>query len=371
MRLKIVADNSIPFLKGIAEPEADVVYLDAGSFNAAAVRDADALIIRSIDKCTPTLLEGSSVKLITTATIGYDHIDTAFCEHAGITWKNAPGCNAESVAEYLLSSLITIALRNKEPLAGKTIGIVGVGHVGKNVERLCRAFDMKVLLNDPPRAEEEGDEGFVSLDTVAEQSDIITFHVPLTREGKYPTYHLANDLFFSKCCHRPWFINSCRGAVNDTDALLRAHKDGFIGEMLIDCWENEPHIRPELLHEAAIATPHIAGFSADGKANGTRISLEHIQDFFHVKFSRLKEVVPPEPLHPTIDLVQFKTYRIENAICTAFSPLESDKLLRETPEQFEYFRSHYPHPREFAAYTIAGGTIAERVMLGKLGFRMS
>ena len=184
MRLKIVADNSIPFLKGIAEPEADVVYLDAGSFNAAAVRDADALIIRSIDKCTPTLLEGSSVKLITTATIGYDHIDTAFCEHAGITWKNAPGCNAESVAEYLLSSLITIARRKKEPLAGTTIGIVGVGHVGKNVARLCRAFDMKVLLNDPPRSEEEGDEGFVSLDTVAEQSDIITFHVPLTRETR-------------------------------------------------------------------------------------------------------------------------------------------------------------------------------------------
>ena len=155
--MKIVADNTIPFLKGIAEPFAEVVYLDARAFTPEVVRDADALIVRSVDKCTRELLAGSRVRLITTATIGFDHIDTRYCEEAGITWRNAPGCNAASVAQYVLVALIAIALRRGEPLAGKTIGVVGVGHVGSIVARYAEAWGMRVLLNDPPRAQVEGD----------------------------------------------------------------------------------------------------------------------------------------------------------------------------------------------------------------------
>ena len=176
--MKIIADNTIPYLRGIAEPFAEITYIAPEEFTREIIREADALIIRSIDKCTREVLEGSRVKLITTATIGFDHIDTRYCDEAGITWANAPGCNAGSVAQYVFTSLLTLSIRKGISLKGKTLGIVGVGHVGKAVEKLCKAYGMHILRNDPPREEKEGPEGFVSLQTIARESDIITFHVP-------------------------------------------------------------------------------------------------------------------------------------------------------------------------------------------------
>ena len=367
--MKIVTDNTVPYLKGIAESIAEVKYLNSKEFTPTAIQDADALIVRSIDKCTRELLEGSRVRLITTATIGFDHIDTKYCDKAGITWKNAPGCNAISVAQYVLASLITIALRRKETLQGKTIGIVGVGHVGKELEKLCTAYGLHVLRNDPPRAEAEGNEGFVSLDTIAEESDIITFHTPLTKEGRFMTRHLANDDFFNKTRKKPWFVNASRGAVHDTPALLNALRSGKISEAVIDCWENEPAIDHELLSLAALATPHIAGFSADGKANGTRTCLKNIERFFDLKIEKLNEVVPPVPADPVIDLAGVTEYRIEHAILRSFDPFIIDKALRERPDKFEWFRANYNHPREFAAYSVINTTKEERMLLDKLGFQ--
>lgn len=366
--MKIVADNTVPYLKGVAEPIADVTYLTSNEFTPDHIHDADALIVRSIDKCTRGLLEGSRVKLITSATIGFDHIDIRYCEEAGIAWRNSPGCNAVSVAQYLLACLVTTALRKGERLQGKTIGIVGVGHVGKEVEKLCTAYGINVLRNDPPRAEEEGEKGFVSLDTIAERADIITFHTPLTKEGRFATRHLAGKTFFDKLKRKPWFVNASRGPVHDTEALLQARREGKVGELIIDCWENEPHINRELLELAAIATPHIAGFSADGKANGTRMCLENIEAFFHVKMEKIGEVVPPAPEHPVIDLDRFIANRIERAILTSFDPLAVDKALRENPDRFEWFRANYHHPREYKAYTVLHATPEEAALLRNLGF---
>lgn len=368
--MKIVADNTIPYLKGIAESFADVCYLTAGEFSNKAIKDADALIVRSIDKCTRELLEGSKVKLITTATIGFDHIDIQYCDQAGIQWKNAPGCNAVSVAQYVLASLVTISLRKKETLQGKTIGIIGVGHVGKEVEKLCSAFGMQVLRNDPPRAAAEGKEGFVSLDTIAKESDIVTLHTPLTKEGPFATYHLANTHFFQTLERKPWFINASRGAVHDTNALLNAKKEERVSELIIDCWENEPNIHLDLLKETAIATPHIAGFSADGKANGTRMCLENIGNFFHVGIKNIRKVIPPAPLNPIIDLNLFENYRIEQAILTSFNPGNIDNSLRQMPEKFENFRMNYQHPREYNAYSIKNATSEEAAFLNNLGFNI-
>ncbi|MDD2953944.1 MAG: 4-phosphoerythronate dehydrogenase PdxB [Parabacteroides sp.] len=369
--MKIIADNTVPYLKGILEPIADVRYLNSNEFTPTNIQEADALIVRSIDKCTRELLEGSRVRLITTATIGYDHIDTHYCDEAGITWKNAPGCNAASVGQYVLSSLLSVALRKGEALRGKTIGIVGVGHVGSIVERLCEAMGMRVLRNDPPRAEKEGQEGFVPLDTIAREADIITLHVPLTKEGRFATYHLADDAFFDKLARKPWLINSCRGAVHDTRALLQAKREGKISELIIDCWENEPHIDPDLFALATIATPHIAGFSADGKANGTRMCLEQIERFFDIKIEKIKEVIPPTPANPQIDLNAFGEERIEKAILRSFNPEEIDSRLRATPDRFEWFRAHYDHPREFHAYQIIHATPQEQSILSELGFNLS
>lgn len=368
--MKIVADNTVPYLKGIAEPIADVTYLTSKEFTPEKIHNADALIVRSIDKCTRELLEGSQVKLITSATIGFDHIDTQYCEEAGITWKNSPGCNAVSVAQYILAGLIILSLVRKEKLQGKTIGIIGVGHVGKEVQKLCTAFGLNVLLNDPPRAEIEGQKEFVSLDTIAEQADIITFHTPLTKTGRYATFHLAGKDFFSKLKKNPWFINASRGAVHDTEALLQAYQTGKISEMIIDCWENEPTINLELLSHTTIATPHIAGFSADGKANGTRMCLEHIESFFHLRFDKIKNVVPPALESPIIDLDKFTENRIEQAVLKSFNPLYVDKMLRENPNKFEWYRNNYQHPREFSAYTIIHATMEEAQVLQQLGFNV-
>lgn len=368
--MKIVADNTVPYLKGIAEPIADVTYLTSKEFTPEKIHNADALIVRSIDKCTRELLEGSQVKLITSATIGFDHIDTQYCEEAGITWKNSPGCNAVSVAQYILAGLIILSLVRKEKLQGKTIGIIGVGHVGKEVQKLCTAFGLNVLLNDPPRAEIEGQKEFVSLDTIAEQADIITFHTPLTKTGRYATFHLAGKDFFSKLKKNPWFINASRGAVHDTEALLQAYQTGKISEMIIDCWENEPTINLEFLSHTTIATPHIAGFSADGKANGTRMCLEHIESFFHLRFDKIKNVVPPALESPIIDLDKFTENRIEQAVLKSFNPLYVDKMLRENPNKFEWYRNNYQHPREFSAYTIIHATMEEAQVLQQLGFNV-
>ena len=368
--MKIVADNTVPYLKGIAEPIADVTYLTSKEFTPEQIHNADALIVRSIDKCTRELLEDSQVKLITSATIGFDHIDTQYCEEAGITWKNSPGCNAVSVAQYILAGLIILSLVRKEKLQGKTIGIIGVGHVGKEVQKLCTAFGLNVLLNDPPRAEIEGQKEFVSLDTIAEQADIITFHTPLTKTGRYATFHLAGKYFFSKLKKNPWIINASRGAVHDTEALLQAYQTGKISEMIIDCWENEPTINLELLSHTTIATPHIAGFSADGKANGTRMCLEHIESFFHLRFDKIKNVVPPALENPIIDLDKFTENRIEQAVLKSFNPLYVDKMLRENPTKFEWYRNNYQHPREFSAYTIIHATMEEVQVLQQLGFNV-
>lgn len=368
--MKIVADNTVPYLKGIAEPIADVTYLTSKEFTPEQIHNADALIVRSIDKCTRELLEGSQVKLITSATIGFDHIDTQYCEEAGITWKNSPGCNAVSVAQYILAGLIILSLVRKEKLQGKTIGIIGVGHVGKEVQKLCTAFGLNVLLNDPPRTEIEGQKEFVSLDTIAEQADIITFHTPLTKTGRYATFHLAGKDFFSKLKKNPWFINASRGAVHDTEALLQAYQTGKISEMIIDCWENEPTINLKLLSHTTIATPHIAGFSADGKANGTRMCLEHIESFFHLQFDKIKNVVPPALENPIIDLDKFTENRIEQAVLKSFNPLYVDKMLRENPTKFEWYRNNYQHPREFSAYTIIHATMEEAQVLQQLRFNV-
>jgi erythronate-4-phosphate dehydrogenase len=367
--MKLVIDHTIPYIKGIAEPFAEVRYLDSAQFTSVEIKEADALIVRSIDTCDRALLEGSNVKLITTATIGFDHIDTAYCQEAGITWQNAPGCNAVSVAQYVLASLVRVAMERRESLVGKTVGIVGVGHVGRQVERFCLAYGMQVLRNDPVRAEAAGEDGFVDLQTIAELSDIICFHTPLTRTGAHATHHLANKSFFDSLKRKPWFVNASRGGVHDTQALVEAIQTGAVGATILDCWEGEPNINRELLALTTLATPHIAGFSADGKANGTRACLEAVGRFFGVTVALIDNVQPAAPAQPTIDLRTFPSHGVERAILTAFDPLAIDAALRTSPEAFEYLRNHYDHPREYAAYTILHATEEQQKVLQAVDFR--
>lgn len=344
--MKVIVDNKIPYidnaLKSITH---DIVYADGKDFTPELIKDADALIIRTRTYCSKELLEGSKVKFIATATIGFDHIDIDYCKKAGITWTNAPGCNANSVAQYIESVLILLKLTEGKKLEDLTMGVVGVGNVGSKIVELAQQLGMKVLQNDPPRQDKEANGEFCSLQTIAEQSDIISFHTPLIREGKYKTLHLADATFLASLKRQPYIINTSRGEVIDNAALLNALQSKTIAQAIIDVWEYEPDINLELLKEVMIGTPHIAGYSADGKANATRMSLDSLCRFFNIDAHY--SVEPPQPLFPVI-----KASSYDEAIIKIYDPRLDSMQLKQNPQQFEYLRGNYPLRREKSAYTI-------------------
>ena len=364
----IIADNKIPYLKGVLEPYVRIDYLSPEQITATTVRDADILLIRTRTLCNSDLLDQSRCRYIATATIGYDHIDTLYCRERGIDWVNAPGCNASSVGQYILSALLAWSKHTRKPLRECTIGIVGVGHVGRIVARYCRLLGMRVLLNDPPRQEAEGANAFVSLDEICREADIITFHTPLTREGAHPTFHLGNNRFFEVLGKTPLIINTARGEVIETEALKQALKAKKISAVVLDCWENEPNIDKELLHKAFIATPHIAGYSADGKSTATRMIVEAVGKWIG-KNIPTTGIVPPPPIRETIDLTE-ATNPLQTAVWESYIPFDDDSRLRKSPETFELQRGLYPLRREFPAYRITGASTKDASILKELGFNI-
>lgn len=371
-RIKIIADSKIPYLQGVLEPFAEVAYLLPEQIDAEAVRDADALLIRTRTCCDERLLEGSQVKMIATATIGYDHIDAAYCQAKGISWRSAPGCNASSVGQYIAASLLLLYEQKGEPIEGKTIGIVGLGNVGKTVERICSILGMSVLRCDPPRAAEEIDADFVSLDTIARNADVITFHTPLSHQGEYKTYHLGDKAFFESLSNRPVLINTSRGEVIDQVALEWAYHEGLISDMVIDCWEGEPHIHVQLMNLCFLATPHIAGYSADGKASATRMAVMNIARYFGFDQEiDITGIVPPDPANPDIDVSLLDGDPLTQAVLRSYDPSEDSAKLKESPSSFEMQRGAYPLRREFMAYNLFNTEGAANYLLQQLGFGLA
>ena len=344
--MKVIVDNKIPFIKEAIEKIADeVIYAPGKDFTPVLVKDADALIIRTRTHCNRELLEGSRVRFIATATIGFDHIDTAYCRQAGIVWKNAPGCNSASVAQYLQSTLLLAKLLKGKKLSEMAMGIVGVGNVGSKVAEIARELGIRVLLNDLPREDKEGSTGFTSLQLLAEECDVLTFHVPLYKEGKYKTFHLADQSFFRSLKRAPIIINTSRGEVIETKALLEALENGLISDAVIDVWENEPDINLTLLNKVFIGTPHIAGYSADGKANATRMSLDSLCRHFGIQADY--HIAPPEPENPII-IASTPT----EAYLKMYDPRKDCEALRAHPELFEKLRGDYPLRREKTAFSV-------------------
>lgn len=373
--MKIIVDDKIPYIQGALEPYAEVVYLPGSKTTAEVVRDADAIITRTRTKCNDALLSGSSVKIIATATIGYDHIDTNFCDRAGIKWINAPGCNAKSVEQYIASVLMVMAEKKGMSLAGKTIGVVGVGNVGSKVARLAEILGMRVLLNDPPRARAEGDQGFVGLEKILAESDIITLHVPLNQEGIDATFHMADEKLFESMIRKPLFINSCRGEVVKTSSLKQAILNGQVSGAVVDCWENEPDIDVDLLNLVDLATPHIAGYSRDGKAKGTEMSVQAVSRFLGLESKNWKATTIEKPASSEIliDGTNMSLQQIlSEAILSTYDIREDDARLRESVSTFEKQRGDYPVRREFPAFTVYGkiNQIKAIDKLMKLGFKL-
>ena len=340
--MKIVVDDKIPYILEKLELLADeVVALRGSEIGADDVKDADALVVRTRTRCDETLLKNSRVEFVATATIGFDHIDTAYLERAGIQWANCPGCNADSVAQYVECSLLLLGLEKGLSLQHSTIGIVGCGNVGSRVKTVAERLGMRVLVCDPPLEQKETNSqqpianSYVSLDVIERESDIITFHVPLTRDGEYATVNMADIAFFHRLSRVPYIINTSRGEVVNNDALLAALNEGRVRDAVIDVWEHEPQLNLQLLQRVFIGTPHIAGYSADGKVNADNMVIDALCRHFGLQHPGLvKAPSLPVDFFYTGDPLQL------------YNPLDDSQKLKNNPEKFESLRNNYPLRRE-------------------------
>ena len=375
--MKIVCDDKIPFLRGALEPFAEVVYLPGKQTTPDVVRDADAIITRTRTKCDAALLAGSAVKVIATATIGFDHIDTAWCEANGIRWKNAPGCNSWSVKQYIASVLVSLQRRYGLDLTAMTLGVVGVGNVGSKVAEVASLLGMKVLLNDPPRARAEGERGFVPLDELMARADIVTLHVPLTKEGEDATWHLFDAARIGRLRPDQFLFNSSRGPVVDNAALKAALKAKALRGAVLDVWEGEPDIDRELMGLLEYSTPHIAGYSADGKANGTTMSVRTVARVLGLPLTDWTASGVPAPAQPLsfcLDAAGKSDAQVlAEAILYTYDVQRDTDALRAAPELFEKLRGDYPVRREPTAFSLClkGGTAAQAETLSKIGFKVT
>lgn len=268
--MKVIIDSAIPFIKGVLEPFAEVVYTPGDSFTQQLVQDADALIIRTRTRCDRALLSGSKVKFIATATIGFDHIDCRYCAQNGIEVATAAGCNARGVLQWVSAVLVKLAKRENFTPAQRTLGIVGVGNVGSLVKEYAERWGFKVLCCDPPRQQRE-DLDFITLEELIPRVDILTLHTPLDST----TRGMINAETLASLHYGATVINASRGEVAQTEALLREDLT-----VAIDVWEHEPNIDARLLEKAIVSTPHIAGYSVQGKANATALTVRAVAEYF-------------------------------------------------------------------------------------------
>lgn len=268
--MKVIIDSAIPFIKGVLEPFAEVVYTPGDNFTTELVADTDALIIRTRTRCNRELLEGSKVKFIATATIGFDHIDCRYCADNGIEVATAAGCNARGVLQWVAAVLVRLAKRENFTPSQRTLGIVGVGNVGSLVKQYAERWGFKVVCCDPPRQQRENLD-FVSLQELVPQADILTLHTPLDAT----TRGMINADLLAALRPGATVINASRGEVAQTEALLREDLT-----VAVDVWEHEPNIDARLLEKAIVSTPHIAGYSVQGKANATALAVRAVAKYF-------------------------------------------------------------------------------------------
>jgi len=299
--MKIIADINIPFAKECFSSIGEVTLVGGRDITSETVADADILLVRSVTKVNRQLLEGSHIKFVATATIGVDHVDIEYLKQQGIGFASAPGSNANSVAEYIVAALLDIANEKDIVLEGKSIGIVGVGNVGSRVAQKVSALGMKVVLNDPPLQRQTGDKKYQPIEKVYD-CDFVTVHTPLTVDGIDKTYHLADKGFFDSLKKGCVFFNSSRGAVVDSDALKEAIKNNKFKAVTLDVWEAEPDIDVELLDMIDIGTPHIAGYSYDGKVCGMIMIYRAVCDFFGFETEYGCESFLPAAEIPTLEV---------------------------------------------------------------------
>ncbi len=376
----ILVDENVPYGREAFGLLGEVRTAQGRKISRKMLADVDALVVRSITKVNRELLDGTPVRFVGTCTIGEDHVDKAWLASQGIAFSSAPGCNANSVGEYITAALLHLAEKHGLSLAGMKLGIVGVGNVGKRVWKKAAAMGLQCVLNDPPRFDNEGgDPIFRPLGEILD-CDIITCHVPIEKTGPHATWHLVDPAFLSRMKPGAILINSSRGPVVDNQALKSALRDKRLRAAVLDVWEGEPRVDTELLELLDIATPHIAGYSFDGKVNGTRQVYEALCASLNLPAEWDPSPLLPVPDCPQLAVDPSKTGALSGAVRAVYEIMSDDARMREmlalnTPEEqsawFDRLRKEYPRRREFFNTRLSftrPDAEAEKVFSG-VGFR--
>ncbi len=342
--MQILADENIPYVQTAFATLGEVRTIVGRHLSRADLGEAEILLVRSVSRVNEKLLAGSAVRFVGTATIGLDHIDLDYLQQQGIGFASAPGSNATAAAEYVVSALLIMAQRQGWALRDKTVGIIGCGNVGSRVLNKLNALGVNCLIHDPPLQ----NPNYVDLETVL-SADIITLHVPLEKSGAYPTYHLVNTDFLAKLQDNVILINASRGAVVDEVALLEALNACPTMTIILDVWENEPNINPLLLQRTALGTPHIAGYSLDGKVRGTEMLYTAVCDYFqHPRTWQAQTSLPPPPLtRLSFSKTVENNVAIHTAVMASYDVRRDDAALRHPSGYFDHLRKNYPVRREF------------------------
>ena len=358
--MKIVADKAIPYARRFFSTLGEVDLLDSRDITPAAVRDADCLVIRSVTRVDEQLLNSSRVKCVGSNSSGTDHVDMDYLATRGVPLFNAKGCNANSVAEYVLSCLFVLSEQSGVGLEGKTAGIIGCGHVGARLRSLLRIIGIKTQVYDPLIRDEHGRFAFRDLDSVL-SSDIITMHVPLTTAGEYPSAGMVDRQFLGRLKKDVIFVNTARGGVVNEPDLVDFARDNGACRLVLDVWSNEPDINVELFALAALATPHIAGYSARARLNATRRVYEQVCACFDADATADAVLLADEDAELNLSGFDSVPDAVRTAVLASYD-VRSDcaalKGLAETAPHkrgalFNSLRTDYPSRREFPALRVA------------------
>jgi erythronate-4-phosphate dehydrogenase len=370
--VKILVDENMPYAQALFSRLGEVQSVPGRPIPQGELTGADALMVRSVTKVNAGLLAGTPVKFVGTATAGTDHVDSAWLSSAGIGFSAAPGCNAIAVVEYVFSALLMLAEREGFALQDRTVGIVGVGNVGGRLQKRLEALGIKTLLCDPPRADQGDDETFLPLETLVQEADILTFHTPLFKDGPYKTLHLADEALLRQLKPGTILINACRGPVVDNAALLACLNDGQALFTVLDVWEGEPELNLALLERVDIGTPHIAGYTLEGKARGTTQVFEAFSAFIgQPETVSLNTLLPPPEfsrvsLHGKLDQTALK--RLAHLV---YDVRRDDAPLRKVAGQageFDKLRKFYKERREWSSLLVECDDQASAALLNQLGF---
>lgn len=362
MKPLIIVDENIPFGKEAFSLLGDVKLLPGRQIASEHVKQADALIVRSITKVNEKLLLNSSVRFVGTATIGFDHVDLGYLKKQNITFASAPGSNANSVSEYIIASLLLLAEKKGKTLASSSLAIIGVGNVGSRVLKKAQTLGMTCLLNDPPKQRETFSKEYLPLQDAIANADFVSLHVPLKREGIDMTFQMADKKFFSSMKKGAAFLNSSRGEVAVEKDLQNALSEHRLSDAVMDVWQNEPDVDPDMVNKAFVATPHIAGYSFDGKVNGTLMMFNALK--MHLDSSKefdIKKLLPL-PEVPEIDLTAQKESDekiLLDAALWVYDIKRDDRDMRKASmkgekrgTEFDRLRKEYPRRREFQNTTL-------------------